>query len=184
MINIREEILKAKENHRGYLYKAYWTDVPSWQDFLNCIFEEVKSEGSMTLSNGTSQTEKIVGNVVIANDVYFSPQITHMGYFSTMSSFLKDFENINGIGMGVSGPKISVGPRIVHAHRDHWDAFSLQCQGTTIWTISYPEDGYSEEFHMEPGDLLFFPQETMHELYCEEPRAGIIFNLPDVREKP
>jgi hypothetical protein len=182
VINIREEVLKAKESHRAYIHKGYWKDVPSWQEFLNCIFKEIQSEIVIETAGNSSQDEKGVGNVVVTDSVYFSPQVSHMEYFSTMSSFLKDFENTNGIIMGVSGPKISVGPRKVDAHSDQWDAFSLQCQGTTIWTISYPEDGYSEEFHMEPGDLLFFPKETMHELYCEEPRAGIIFNLPDVRK--
>lgn len=184
MINIREEILQAKENHRAYFYKGYWNNVPSWKEFLTCIFEEIQSDIVLQTQGGSSQAEKPVGNVVIANDVYFSPQITHMDYFSTMSTFLKDFRDTNGIGFGVSGPKVSVGPRVVHAHSDQWDAFTLQCQGTTIWTISYPKDGYTEDFYMEPGDFLFFPKETMHELYCKEPRAGIVFNLPDVRDTP
>ena len=114
MINIREEILNAKENHRAYIHKGYWKDVPSWPEFLNCIFKEIQSETTVETKGGSSQDEKGVGNVVIANNVYFSPQVTHMEYFSTMSSFLKDFENVNGIGMGISGPKISVGP--INAH--------------------------------------------------------------------
>ena len=190
MINIKKEILNAKETHRGYFHKNFFSEVPSWEEFLNCLFQEVQSKNPAvelltrpedSEDNPFTQSEKVVGNVIIIDNVYFSPQINHIDYFKTLKNFQQDFMKTSGISIGVSGPKISVGPRLVHAHSDPWDAFSLQCQGSTVWTVSN-KDGYKEEFLMEPGDFLFFPKEAMHELYCEEPRAGIIFNTGDVSE--
>lgn len=180
MIDIRQEILNAKLTNRAYFHKAFWLNVPSWQDFLNCIFKEIESDQKITLNGGGSQIEKSIGNVVITNDIYFSPQVRDLKYFKSMESFIQEFMNVNKIPIGVSGPKISIGPKIVEAHSDQWDAFSLQCQGTSIWTISYRKDKYKETFYMEPGDLLFFPKDTMHSLDCKEPRAGIIFSSEDV----
>ena len=189
MINIREEILNAKNNNIAYFHKGFYNNTPTWDDFLNCVFKESQVENldlarDILNSNAKDVDEKAKGNVVITDDVYFSPQINTLKYFPSLSNFISEFLNINGMLLGVSGPKVSVGPRYVAPHSDQWDAFSLQCQGTSIWKISYPKSGYIEEFHMSPGDLLYFPQETMHELYCNEPRAGIIFNLPDARLDP
>ena len=184
MINIHKEILEAKANNRAYFHPNFFSDVPTWDDFLNCIFQEVQIENPELAKNmlyGKDVDERLVGNVIITENVYFSPQITDASkYFKTINQILNHFHDEYRIKLGVSGPKVSVGPRHVAAHSDKWDAFSLQCQGTTVWTIAHKETGYKEEFNMKPGDFLFFPQQTTHELYCNEPRAGIIFNCPDV----
>ena len=185
MIDIYNNILKAKEDHTAYFHKNFFSDVPSWDDFLNCVFQEVQipnPELEKNMLYGKDVNERLAGNVIITEDVYFSPQTQDINkYFKSIVPFVQEFKSVNKIGLGLSGPKISVGPRHVAAHSDKWDAFSLQCQGTTTWTIGYPESGYKEEFQMEPGDFLFFPKETTHELYCTGPRAGLIFNHPDIR---
>ena len=189
MINIREEILNAKNNNIAYFHKGFYNNTPTWDDFLNCVFKESQVENlelarDISNLNAKDVDQRSKGNVLIIDDVYFSPQVNNLEYFPRLSNFISEFLNINGILLGVSGPKVSVGPRHVAPHSDKWDGFSLQCQGTSIWKISCPDNGYNEEFQMSSGDLLYFPQETMHELYCNEPRAGIIFNLPDARLDP
>jgi ribosomal protein L16 Arg81 hydroxylase len=54
----------------------------------------------------------------------------------------------------------------------------MQCVGTAIWTIKCNETGYEEKFKMNPGDLLYFPQECTHEIISDTARANLIFNIP------
>jgi quercetin dioxygenase-like cupin family protein len=182
MIRVFENLQEAKKNKVAYFHKNLFPEVPSWDEFLKCIFDQVQIPNPELEKNmvfGTDVNEKPVGNVIVTDDVYYSPQTTELHkYFVKMNDSMNEFKKINDMDFGLSGAKISVGPRYVAPHHDNWDAFTVQCQGTTIWTISNDDGSYQEKFFMEPGDFLFFPQETKHELYCEEPRAGLIFNFP------
>lgn len=183
MIRIFENLKEAKKNKVAYFHKNLFPVVPGWDEFLKCIFEEIQIPNPEMAENmiyGSDVDERPVGNVVVTNDVYFSPQTNDLyKYFNAMYNDIQKFGQINDdIEPALAGAKISVGPRYVAPHHDAWDAFTIQCCGTTIWTISSDDGSYQEKFFMEPGDFLFFPQETKHELYCEEPRAGLIFNFP------
>jgi hypothetical protein len=182
MIRIIEEIKEAKAKGLGYFHKNYFSDLPGWEEFLKCVFNELNTENPELAKNmnyGSDVDEKAVGNVVVTDSVYFSPQINDLyKHFPNMQNVINEFIDVNGIYPSLAGPKVSIGPRYVAPHQDDWDAFTVQCCGTTIWTITSADGTYKERYFMEPGDLLFFPHETKHELYCEEPRAGLIFNFP------
>lgn len=182
---IRSKFIEAKEKRTAFFMKNAYKDVPTWSEFLNCIFQEIKTpnpELAKLMEYGTDVNERPVGNVIITEDYYFSPQISEIDdYFSSMLP-LDRFLQTAGYKFGLSGPKVSLGPRYVAPHHDKWDAFTIQCQGTTTWIITDPDTNKKQEYFMEPGDLLFFPQETFHEISCSEARAGLIFNFEDVRK--
>lgn len=181
-MRVLEQFKEAKLNKVAYFHKNLFPEVPSWDIFLKCVFDNIKIKNSALAENmsyGSDVNERAVGNVVITDDVYFSPQTNALHkYFPDFYKVILEFAKINKIDPALAGPKISIGPRYVAPHHDSWDAMTVQCCGTTIWTISNDDGTYKEEFFMEPGDVLFFPQETKHELYCEEPRAGLILNFP------
>ena len=61
-------------------------------------------------------------------------------------------------------------PSALGYHNDDIDIFSWQCQGKSIWHIGESE---KESFVMEPGDLVFCPAWTYHEVVPLTPRAAI-----------
>jgi len=184
--DIKKQFLQAKAQKRGLFIKNAYSDVPSWSEFLKCIFEEIQTPNpklAEIIGHGKDVNERSVGNVIITEDYYFSPQTTDSAkYFKEVLPLEKYFYNSLGWEFGLSGPKVSLGPRYVAPHHDNWDAFTLQCQGTTTWTITNPDTKEAIEYFMEPGDLLFFSQEVMHEISCNEPRAGMIFYYPDINK--
>jgi len=186
MINIHKSILDSKLNNKAYYHPNFFSEVPTWDDFLYCIFEEIQipnPELAKNMYNGTDVDERLVGNVIITENFYFSPQTSDTSkYFKTINKFMNHFKDEYNIRLGLSGAKISFGPRDVAEHSDKWDGFALQCQGTSDWVISHKISGYTEEFRMSQGDLLFFPKDTAHKVTCTQPRATMIFNCTDVDE--
>ncbi|NBT11799.1 MAG: hypothetical protein EBT24_12635 [Betaproteobacteria bacterium] len=173
MIYILDKLINAKENKIPYFHKNLFDNLPTWDHFLNCIFKEIQVQDSIDdLSYGKNVNEKKVGNVVITENIYFSPKINDLNpHFKEFDLEIKKFQNLNKIRLGFSGPKIAIGPRFVDSHKDKWDAFTLQCQGTTIWRITSENKEFDETFYMSPGDFLFFPQELFHSIKCEGPRV-------------
>lgn len=57
------------------------------------------------------------------------------------------------------------------SHADREDSLFIQCEGSVVW---YLDDG---EYVLQPGDAIYFPGGTMHEVVALEPRASIIFGL-------
>lgn len=184
--DIKNKFLEAKANRKGVFVENAYESVPSWTEFLTCIFKEFQVSNpqlSENMNYGSDVNERPLGNVIITEDYYFSPQISELDkYFKTVLPLLNYFRNSLKINVGFVGPKVSLGPRHVAAHHDKWDAFTLQCQGTTTWILTDPETKESVKYFMKPGDILFFPQEVTHEISCTEPRAGLIFNCPSIND--
>lgn len=186
-VDIQNKFLKAKIEKTGVFIENAYKDVPSWTEFLKCIFEEIQIPNpklAEVMIYGSDVNERPVGNVIITEDYYFSPLTGDIDkYFKTVVPLKNYFKDVLGLHFGLAGPKVSIGPRYVAAHHDHWDAFTLQCQGTTTWILTNPDTKERVEYFMNPGDILFFPKEVLHEISCTEPRAGLIFFHPDINNK-
>jgi ribosomal protein L16 Arg81 hydroxylase len=52
-------------------------------------------------------------------------------------------------------------------HKDDYDVIYWQCIGKTLWKV----EGHGD-FEMEPGDLIYIPKGTYHEVIALTPRLG------------
>lgn len=57
------------------------------------------------------------------------------------------------------------------SHADREDSLFIQCEGSVTWFL---DDG---EFTLQPGDAIYFPGGTMHEVHALTPRASIIIAI-------
>lgn len=57
------------------------------------------------------------------------------------------------------------------SHADAEDSLFIQCEGSVTW---YLDDG---EYTLQPGDAIYFPGGTMHEVVALTPRAAIILGI-------
>jgi mannose-6-phosphate isomerase-like protein (cupin superfamily) len=61
-------------------------------------------------------------------------------------------------------------------HYDEHDVLLLQCEGNVIWKIySNMQDTNPKQYILEPGDIIFAPRGTIHQVVVTEPRASVIF---------
>lgn len=174
---ICNEIKKSKSLKKGFLYKNFFNDLPKWNDFINCIFEETQKDATFASFNPDAQ-EVPYGNVLIIDGYYFAPQISDWKkYFPQVTDMISLMISKN-MNIAFAGPKATLGPRLVTEHQDVWDGLAVQCEGSTTWILRCKEMSYEEIFYLEPGDILYFPQECTHEVISDVPRANLIFNLP------
>ena len=199
MINYNlEEFKKTIKEADNKFEPAYFKNfidkdhIPSWQDFLNCIYEEWQEPTDNDLATIVSgNNEKLTGTVIVGKNLYINalngidngPYVKERfkKYFPEIFKMTETLEQECGISINLAGPKVCVGPYQNLSHKDSWPAFSLQCQGQTYWTISdkslMGEDPikYQKTFEMNPGDLLFFPEGIYHQIEVSAPRASLQF---------
>jgi len=186
--HIEESFLKSKKDSVPFFIKKCFSEdvLPTWGQIIETIYNssiEEKDE-TLSLSEKSEEEEFLVGNLLIIDKLYFAPQKRKLDKdfpllnkdIVSISNQIQYDKTSNGKGIGLAGAKFSLGPRTVASHRDPWDAFTVQCEGTTEWIISN-DHGYKESFFMNRGDLLYFPQECYHSINVTGPRAGLVFNF-------
>lgn len=191
----RKTILKANNSFEPVYFKNFIdkNNLPSWSDFLNCIYQEWQEPTNQDLANTVAKNnEELHGTVIITKDLYLNALNSNDSNFSINEKFQKYFPEIfkiamqieeeSGIHFNLAGPKICVGPHQSLSHKDTWAGFSLQCEGKTTWVLSdkslmgKEKIEYMETFDMSPGDLLFFPEGMYHQIEVSAPRASLQFN--------
>ena len=185
-------VLDSNKNFKAAYFKNFIDQdyLPSWFDFLNCIYQEWQHPTDTEMASIVSKhNEELNGRVIVGKNLYFSalngaPNINEelKKYFPEIVKILEKISKDSGIILTTTGPKICLGPYQNISHIDPWPGFSLQCQGQTIWTLSdkslNEEESieYKETFEMNPGDLVFFPQGMYHQIEVSAPRASLQFN--------
>jgi hypothetical protein len=179
--NLKEDILKHKKEKTALFIKSFYSDTTSWEQLIDCFAKEAYADGSiieneMNKDNG----ESIIGTVVYKDrDFYFNINFDDRDlkkYFPKVHDVFVEINTATSYPWGVSGLKIALLKYDVIPHSDSWDAYALQAQGVSEWTITSQDGLYKEMFIVEPGDFLFFPEGCMHEIKSVDPRSTFIFN--------
>lgn len=199
--NFKKTIDQANKDFRPVYFEGFIAQefLPSWFDFLSCIYQEWQEPTDLELAERVSNhNEKLTGTVIVGQNLYINALNGIKTRKEMWERFEKYFPEIfymsqeifkkSGVWLTLSGPKVCLGPYQNMSHKDNWPAFSLQCQGQTTWTLTdktlRPSNAseigqkieYKEEFKMNPGDLLFFPEGMYHEIETNAPRASLQFN--------
>lgn len=184
MIKMHKDIInsfkKAKDNKEVLLIKNFMPEVPTWQDFINNIYNKAHSE---TLSHFTH--EKHLQDIVIYN--YLDLFVSHAANENNENGIkgLQKVINLLKNNLNVSFFNIKSLINFAGNEADYWihedqhDVISWHCIGNMEWRI-YKNDKH-ESYYLSPGDLLFCPAGIKHEVIITEPRASIIldFNPPN-----
>ena len=192
----KHEVVNAYNNFEAVHFKNFINKehIPSWPDFLNCIYEEWQQPTDSNLASMVSSSgnnENLTGTVIVGKDLYINALNGIDNWLYVKEKFDKYFPEIFkmsvkleeecGISINLAGPKICIGPYQSQSHKDVWSAFSLQCQGQSRWILSdkylMGEDSikYQKTFDMNPGDFLFFPEGMYHQIEISAPRASLQF---------
>ena len=180
------------KNFKPYIFKNFINEehLPSWFDFLNCIYQEWQEPTDEELAKEVAKNKEMLhGSVIVGSDLYMnalgSTNNKHEKfetYFPVIFNMIQTINLETKLNIALSGPKMCIGPYKNLSHKDDWGAFSLQCQGQTTWIFSdtslmEPEPPtYKEVIEMNPGDFVFFPKGMYHQIEVTAPRASLQFN--------
>lgn len=177
--NLKEDILKHKKEKKALFIKSFYSDTPSWEQLIDCFAKEASLDGSviaMEMTEGSG--ERSIGTVVY-KDFYLNINCDDRDlkkYFPKVHDVFVEISTATSYPWGFSGLKIALLKYDVIPHSDSWDAYALQAQGVSEWTITREDGLYKEIFIVEPGDFLFFPEGCIHEIKSVDPRSTFIFN--------
>lgn len=190
------KVIESKQKNKPFLFKNFINDeyIPKWETLLFSIYQESKEEilkqsNIDLISEWDSGLPIQIGNLHIYKNLFLTfykeDRNRNIIYFKKLFDIFENIKTKTKINISMIGPKIFIGPAQNKSHIDNWDAFSLQCEGLTIWTLSdnkYEEQNliqpnYLERFEINRGDLLFFPKGIWHQVDSFGPRANIQFNV-------
>jgi len=179
-VNRLDIIDDAIKNHYGVQFKNMFPEVPSWDSFIahmNLSYvKKIPHESDMYLHQA--------GEVFFWNYLNIQVDNAHK-YFTEYAKVVSKlgeihpFKKINSAFSMLSLTNHE--PSAIGKHYDHIDIFSWQCKGKAIWYIG---DDNIQKFEMEPGDIVFCPAWTTHEVVSVTPRAAISSYVVTGREDP
>ena len=183
-----DQFKKAKETRSVIHFKNFQSPEISWDDILKFVFEEASLTNKELEKRANPESNLwALGNIQIQDKLWLAPQTSNLfSKIKGVSSLLykvngnKENVNCNRYKVGIcdcdlvwhtQGVRISLAGRLVSDHNDPHDILYWQLIGSSYWKINK-----DKTYKLEPGDLLYFSQEDSHEVWCEEPRAGIIID--------
>lgn len=170
--------IEAQKNKNPYIWRSLFPDVPSWQEVLNALDEDIinnkdvgqrynfKKMGFCLRDRHFNHTEEILKEVNKRyGDVYTS--INEDGSFDdTMEGVYKPPMVLCFISLN------TVDASLVE-HFDYANVLHWNIKGQTKYRVT----GLTETFEdvLNEGDLLFIPSQAMHLPQPITPRAAISF---------
>lgn len=191
------QIEDAKKNNQALVFEKYQMPEITWEDVLLFLYKE-------SLVPNHDLTRKVkkmnnlaefsaMGNVQIQSSFWLSPQ---------SNNIFKDFNGVSELLYKLNdskdnshckyylnswcscdsywhfqGIRISLSNRLVSDHHDPHDIFYWQILGTSFWKVNN-----DITYTLNPGDMLYLPKESSHEVWCDGPRAGLLIdNLQEMK---
>lgn len=188
----KNKVIEAKKNNRPVIFKKFIDDenIPNWELILKVIYKECQEDPGKELKSiiAKNPKETLVGNTIVSENLFVciarENKDRNRQYFPDIFKIMQTIKEYTSINIELIGPKVSIGPAQNLSHTDNWDAFSLQCEGSTTWILSdksylyklQDPPNYLEEFNLNRGDFVFFPKGMWHQINTELPRANLQFN--------
>lgn len=192
-----DKIKEAKQNSHGIVFENYQTPNITWEEVLNFLYKESvipNRDLEEKVKQHNNNDFISIGNVQIQTKFWLAPQT---------SNIFKEFKGVSELLYGLNneqedttcgyykvmghncdldwhfqGIRVSLSNRLVSDHHDPHDIFYWQILGTSFWKIDN-----DITYTLNPGDLLYLPFENSHEVWCDGPRAGLLIDNLNSKDK-
>ena len=162
MVTWLDGLASANANKRVQLFRSAIPtgDLPAWSNFISLI-NSSKLRGELDLRR------KFYMRVPIKDDPDLLQLLTGVAKLRALlaARLEKDVSVLNAY------INIATEEERWPSHADDEDSLFIQCEGSVTW---YLDDG---EYTLNPGDAIYFPGGTMHEVVALTPRAAIILGI-------
>ncbi len=168
-MSLKEQFEISKKNNNILFIKNYFTDQLSLNELVELIDTASKSENKEDINYSSD------------NPGYQSFLLNlpsqHSWINSLIGKIINEFRGDYNYRQEVP-PKVQVfsnlfGDYESYKHRDPWDAFLIQLFGTVVWEIYEEKEVLKETYVVEPGDLLFIPEQLYHKIIANSARASL-----------
>jgi mannose-6-phosphate isomerase-like protein (cupin superfamily) len=162
MVTWLDGLASAKANKRVQLFKRAVPakQLPAWINFISLI-NTSKLRGELDLRR------KFYMRVPIKDD---PDLLQHLTGIKKLGAQLAARLNLR-VKVLNAYVNIATDEERWPSHADPEDSLFIQCEGEVVW---YLDDG---EYTLQPGDAIYFPGGTMHEVVALTPRAAIILAI-------
>jgi mannose-6-phosphate isomerase-like protein (cupin superfamily) len=152
-------LVAAINSKRVQYFPEAFTYLPQWPEFVHHI-----------------NASKLRGDLDLRRKFYMRAPITqqdliqHFMKLETLRGLLQQqlHQPVRTLNAYIN---LAIDEEVWPAHADEEDSLFIQCEGSVTW---YLEEG---TFTLRPGDAIYFPGGTMHEVHALTPRASVIFAI-------
>lgn len=162
-----QEVLDAKRKKKPYLFKNILPSVPKWENFIDHLNSEYQNTSVKYYAIDQTR-EKFVNGVLFKDPFYVNITYPTEEFYPQIPLFFKEFELL-GDGKPLAAYVNFAKEPPSRQHVDTKDHFYWQCIGTTLWEF---ED---VNYVLNPGDVIYIPNYTKHNVITSGPRAAIQF---------
>lgn len=168
-----EEFIECKRNGTTKVFKGFYNNVLTWDEFTNIVYSESKEEPQIKELGDYDKSlgGKIHGNMIVKQDLYLYILPTILP--DKCAEFIDKFKSY-GMALGLSNYYINLSNNInnIPSHNDPLDNFYWQCQGSVEWIANG-----GQTYIVEPGDLVYIPAKTNHGVnFLNNPRGAVGFS--------
>lgn len=168
----KEEILKAKDSQTAVLFTDVFDDNYKWFHFINFLSYAIKQDnGSLQETNASRRK----GFINFWHDLTMTLDKLDESHFPNLESknnYLESFHPNKSMGR-FGAISFTDSEPTTGKHTDPVDVMYWNCVGISQWEIFYGDE--SKLFVLNPGDVIFVPAKTLHEVTSLSPRAAISF---------
>lgn len=168
------ELKKAFENSKVTKLKSLIEIESKWDDFIEIINDGYQVDLKWNLTPEQSELFDPVGNIKFYDRLTMMVSQVHY-------SGLKEVEKVKNIialnEMTYRGAAAAISltnaEKTTRRHSDQVNVLYVQCIGTVRWEV-WPDE-IQESYILEPGDAIFVPLKTYHEVTSITSRVGLTF---------
>jgi mannose-6-phosphate isomerase-like protein (cupin superfamily) len=192
MILSKQVIKDAKDSNKIIFLKDAVKDTPTWQVFYSIFKESLKDNkaemsfpGTLTIDNSEKYTRSFDNLINILDNLHPGEKIAVLSIIHFVNAhnnlvpeaaeaFYTDFVGANQENITPDFDLSLLKPR---AHSDPVDGFYIQCEGQTTWRAFYGDN--TEEYQVNPGDMLYIPKGVPHSVESMNIRASLSISFFD-----
>lgn len=192
MILSKQAIKDAKDSNKIIFLKDAVKDIPVWETFYDVFKESLKDDhagmhfpGTLTIDNSEKYTRSFDNLINILDNLHPGEKIAVLSIIHFVNAhnnvvpeaaeaFYRDFVGANKHNITPDFDLRLLKPTI---HSDPVDGFYIQCEGQTTWRAFY--DDKTEEYQVNPGDMLYIPKGVSHSVESMNVRASLSISFFD-----
>jgi hypothetical protein len=170
-------IKTCKENKQVLHMKKLFDNVPSWDNFFSHLNEMIKRTDEGLGNPGVMDRGGFIkGGVNFWETLTMTVEFPTERHFEHLNHYVETLKSMHPFNYRGCFTVISLtnAEKTTSKHTDPVDVFYMQSIGRVIWEIT-KDDGTVTQYVLEPGDAIFVPAFTWHEIISLEPRAALSF---------
>lgn len=168
----KDIIKNAKDKNEVCAINNFFDKDYSWDNFINCINDAYDLSGE---NNGIHGVKEVVGKINFWQKLTLTLDNIDEKNFPGINDKLKKLQDLHPNeshgyfgAVSLTNKEPSTGK-----HSDPVDVIYCQFIGSVVWEISQNE--ITQKYQLNPGDIIYVPNSTMHEVISLTPRAAISF---------